>query len=68
MILLINKEGSKCDKSRISEQLCHRISPSVGEDRDVSLDELSLPWLITKVCNLSKYEASQTPKLNQKVG
>ena len=56
------------DGSRDVEQLRHNNGSSGIGDDDVSGGEMTLTCLLTKMCNLAKYEASQTPKLNQKVG
>ena len=32
-----------------------------------NFDEVRLQWLLDNMCNIAKYEASQTPKLSQKV-
>jgi hypothetical protein len=31
-------------------------------------EHVTMSFLLTKMCNIAKYEASQTPKLTQKVG
>lgn len=39
-----------------------------SQEIDEASDNVTISLLLTKMCNVAKYESSQTPKLTQKVG
>ena len=42
-------------------------SENPSQETEKASDNVTLSLLLTKMCNVAKYEASQTPKLTQKV-
>ena len=38
-----------------------------SQETEKASDNVTISLLLTKMCNVAKYEASQTPKLTQKV-
>ena len=39
-----------------------------SQETDEASNNVTISLLLTKMCNVAKYESSQTPKLTQKVG
>lgn len=63
LVVLMNKQNSGDDvEIHDADQSCQK-TPAAGKEGD----RMTITWLLTKMCNIAKYESSQTPKLTEKV-